>query len=168
MSCKEALIPNSIQFSPEQSVKDALRILEEHHIRLAPVVDTNGNLVGMFGLHSLMEDLLPMAAQIEDGLTDLDFMIGGAPGAAKKIRKIGPKLVKDHMDKEIAEIVLNPETPILEVIRMLTRNGSPLPVVEEDSMKYVGVVSEQSCLHRLHEILEEVEKEEQLEKEQNK
>ncbi|MDY0028668.1 MAG: CBS domain-containing protein [Pseudobdellovibrionaceae bacterium] len=168
MSCKEALIPNSIHFSPEQSVKEALAILEEHHIRLAPVVDEKGNLVGMFGLHSLMEDLLPMAAQIEDGLTDLDFIVGGAPGAAKKIRKIGPKQVKNHMDRLLGKEVLNPETPILEVIRMLTRHGSPLPVVEEDSMKYVGIVSEQSCLHRLHEILEEVEKEEQLQRDQNK
>jgi len=166
MSCKEALIPTSIHIAPDQTVKEALHLLEENHIRTAPVVNSAGKLVGMFGLHSLMEDLLPMAAQIKDGLTDLDFIVGGAPGAAKKIRKVGPKLVKDHMATDVSEIVLNPETPLLEVIRMLTRHGSPLPVVEEGSMKYVGIVSEQSCLHRLHEILAEVEKEEELEKSQ--
>ncbi len=162
MSCTQALIPDFIKLSPDQSVKDALRILEDNHIRVAPVIDTNGDIVGMFGLHSLMEDLLPMAAQIEDGLEDLDFIVGGAPGAAKKIRKIGPKPVRDHMQTDIDELLLTADTPILEVIRCLTRYGSPLPVVaEEGSRKFVGLVSEQSCLHCLHEILLEVEKEEQ-------
>ncbi|HRK97350.1 MAG: CBS domain-containing protein [Alphaproteobacteria bacterium] len=160
MSCKDALIPNSIQLSPDQCVKDALLILEDNHIRVAPVIDSQGYIVGMFGLHSLMEDLLPMAAQIEDGLEDLDFIVGGAPGAAKKIRKIGPQLLRKHMDNDIEDLILYPETPLLEVIRRLTRNGSPLPVIDKKSKKFVGLVSEQSCLHRLHEILLEIEKEE--------
>lgn len=160
MSCKEAIIPTSILLRPDQTVKEALAILEENQIRTAPVVDHNNILVGMFGLHCLMEDLLPMAAQITDGLDDLDFIIGGAPGAAKKIRKIGPQLVRNHMEKEIEELLLTPETPMLEVIRMLTKHGSPLPVVEENTNKFAGIVSEQSCLHRLHEILKEIEEEE--------
>lgn len=164
MSCKDALVEKSVHIAPDQTVKEALHILEENHIRIAPVIDKNNHLVGMFGLHSLMEDLLPMAAQIEDGLVDLDFMVGGAPSAAKKIRKIGPQLVRNHMDKDLDDILLHPDTPILEVIRHLTKYGSPLPVVEENSYKFVGLVSEQSCLHRLHEILLEVEAEERSQK----
>lgn len=160
MSCKEALVPSPYKVSPEQPVKEALAMLEQNQIRIAPVVDATGELVGMFGLNTMMEDLLPVAAQIEDGLEDLDFMVGGAPGAAKKIRKLGPTPVRNHMNSEIEELVLHPETPILEVIRKLTRYGSPLPVVEEDSMKFVGLVSEQTCLKRLHEILADVEREE--------
>ncbi|MDD3020291.1 MAG: CBS domain-containing protein [Alphaproteobacteria bacterium] len=164
MACTEAFIPNFVKLDPNQSVKDALKILEDNHIRVAPVIDANGDIVGMFGLHSLMEDLLPLAAQIEDGLEDLDFIVGGAPGAAKKIRKIGPKPVRDHMQKDIEDLLLTPETPLLEVIRCLTRYGSPLPVVEEGTRKFVGLVSEQSCLHCLHQVLLEVEKEEQGQK----
>lgn len=160
MSCKEALIPSPYKVSPEQPVKEALAMLDQHQIRIAPVVGAAGELVGMFGLNTMMEDLLPVAAQIEDGLDDLDFLVGGAPGAAKKIRKLGPTPVRNHMNGEIKELVLHPETPILEVIRKLTRYGSPLPVVEENSMKFVGLVSEQTCLKRLHEILGDVEREE--------
>jgi len=160
MSSQEALIPNAISLSPEQSIKEALKVLEEHHIRTAPVVDAQGKVVGMFGLHCLMEDLLPMAAQIEDGLDDLDFLVGGSPGAAKKIRKLGPKLVKDHMYGDMEHILLYPDTPMLEVIRRLSKFGSPLPVVEEETHKYIGVVSEQSCLRRLHELLKDIEAEE--------
>lgn len=160
MSCKEALIPSPYKVSPDQSVKDALALLDQHQIRIAPVVDAAGQLVGMFGLNTMMEDLLPVAAQIEDGLTDLDFLVGGAPGAAKKIRKLGPTPVRDHMNAIDAEQTLNPDTPILEVIRKLTRYGSPLPVVADDSMAFVGLVSEQTCLKRLHEILIDVEREE--------
>lgn len=162
MSAFEALIPNSISLSPDQTVKEALATLEERHIRKCPVVDADGHVVGMFGLHCLMEDLLPMAAQIEDGLEDLDFLVGGAPGAAKKIRKLGPQLVKQHMNccTNIEERLLLPDTPLLEVIRRLSKYGSPLPVIDSKTKKFIGLVSEQSCLHRLHDILAEIEHEE--------
>lgn len=160
MSASEALIPNPIHLTPDQSVKSALETLQAGHFRTAPVVDENGKVVGMFGLGCLMEDLLPMAAQIEDGLMDLDFLVGGSPGAAKKIRKIGPQLVRNHMNREIENFLLCPETPMLEVMRRLHKFGSPLPVIDEKTHKYVGLVSEQSCLYRLHEILAEIEHEE--------
>lgn len=160
MSAKDALIENPITLTPHMAIQDVLKIFEDHHIRMAPVLDDQNNLVGVFGFHHLMQDLLPMAAQIEDGLEDLDFVIGGAPAAAKRIRKLGPKPVSEHMDRDIEKLLLNPDTPLLEVIRCITRYGSPLPVVEDGGRKFVGLVSEQSCLHRLHEILKDVEIEE--------
>lgn len=161
MPCVEALITDPVVIRPGDTVSAALAKLEEHRIRTAPVVDDNGKLIGMFGLHCLMEDLLPMAAQIEDGLQGLDFIVGGTPSAAKKIRKIGPRLVKDHMDpRKLENIVLYPDIEMLETMLTLTKRGSPLPVVERNTHKFLGLVSEQSCLRRLNLVLQEVEAEE--------
>lgn len=159
MSCRDALVRNTITLPPDATVEDALRIIHEKEIRTIPVVDANNIFLGMFGLHCLMEDLLPIAARMEDGITDLGFVEGGAPGAAKRIRKLAPRALRTVLDDIPAESILSPDIPMLEIIRRLAEYGSPLPVVDEDR-KFIGLVSEQSCIARLKEVLKTVEAEE--------
>lgn len=158
MSCKDAMIPSVITFSPEQTVGEALETLQQYEIRTAPVVNAKGMLVGMFGLHTLMQGLLPVAAQIEGGLEGLDFVVDGTPGAAKRIRKLAPRKVGDFMDENV--VVLHPDSSMMEAILLLAKNESPIAIVEEDSQKFVGLVSEQSCLDLLYRTLAEVTKDE--------
>lgn len=161
MSCKEALIKNAITLPPDATVDDALRLINDREIRTIPVVDADNRFVGMFGLHCLMEDLLPMAARMEGGITDLGFVEGGAPGAAKRIRKLAPLPLKGLVEKTDKSAVLSPDLPMLEVIRRLAEFGSPLPVVD-DNHSFIGLVSEQSCLSFLNNVLKDVEAEEKL------
>jgi len=159
MSCEDALIVDPTVLRPDMTVQEALGLLETQQIRCAPVVDTNGNLVGMFGLHSLMEDMLPTAARIMDGVEDLDFTVGAGPGAAKRMRKLFPRPLAEHMDTEYHTLHL--DTSMLEVIRRVVKYGSPIAVVAKDGKKFLGIVWEQSCLHQMHELLDGIEKEEQ-------
>ena len=158
MSCIGALIKNPVVLSPDMTVHDALTKLDAHQIRCAPVVDANNHLVGMFGLHSLMEDLLPTAARIDMGVENLDFAVGAAPGAAKRMRKVAPNLLNTHMDKDFQ--TLSRDTSTLEAIRRLVKYGSPLAVIENDGKTFAGIVSEQSLLRMMYEILQDVEIEE--------
>ncbi len=160
MSSLEACIPDPLVVSPDETVDTALRRIEARNVRTAPVVDGSGRIVGLFGLHCLMAHLLPLAARMEDGLEDLDFIVDGAPLAAKRLRQIGLSPVREHMDTDMAGRLLHPDTEILEVIRTLARHGSPLPVVERETGRFVGLVSEQSCLRRLHVVLRDIELEE--------
>lgn len=159
MSCKDALVKKVILISPDINVADAIAIISEHAIRAVPVVDNDANYYGMFGLHSLMDDLLPIAARMEGGITDLSFVEGGAPGAAKRIRKLSPHPVKTVIHAPDGRSLLTPDIPILEVIRRLSQFGSPLPVVDENK-KFLGIVTEQSCLEHLARVLRQVEEEE--------
>jgi CBS-domain-containing membrane protein len=159
MSCKDALIKNVVIIAPDVIVADALDIISQHAIRAVPVVDSDANYSGMFGLHSLMDDLLPTAARMEGGLSDLSFLEGGAPSAAKRIRKLAPQAVKTVIQTPEPESILTPDVPMLEAIRRLYKFGSPLPVVDENG-KFIGLVSEQSCLNYLAAVLKEVEEEE--------
>lgn len=159
MACKNALIQNVITVRTETSVEEALALISQHSIRSVPVVDDQGKFVGMFGLHALMDDLLPTAARMEGGVTDLGFVIGGAPGAAKRIRKLAPQPVGGFVVGKDGDGVLSPDLSMLETIRRLSHYGSPLPVVDEQGV-FLGLVSEQSCLTYLHIVLDEVEADE--------
>jgi CBS-domain-containing membrane protein len=162
MSCKAAMIKKIIIVDPDLTVAEALCIIGEHAIRSVPVVDKDANYYGMFGLHSLMDDLLPTAARMEGGITNLSFLEGGAPGAAKRIRKLAPQAVRTIIQPVEDESILSPDLPMLEAIRRLSVYGSPLPVLDENK-KFLGLVSEQSCLNELTNVLKDVEREEQEE-----
>lgn len=159
MSCMDALIPNVITITTKATVDEAIRLIVECEIRAVPILDDNKKFLGLFGLHSLMDDLLPVAARLEDGVEDLGFVVDGAPGAAKRIRKLGPQLAIKHVEELDAHKVLTPDVHMLEAIRRLSKYGSPLPVVDQDG-KFVGLVSEQSCLSHLRNVLQVVEAEE--------
>ncbi|MEC9236750.1 MAG: hypothetical protein VX803_10945, partial [Pseudomonadota bacterium] len=60
-----------------------------------------------------------------------------------------------------------PDTPTWEATRLIVKYGSPLPVLEENTGKFVGLISEQSLFSELLEVLEDVEKEEAEEQAKN-
>lgn len=155
MPCINALVENIITLKPDQTIKESLKVLDENQIRIAPVVDDNGILVGMFSLACFLEDLLPKAAQLIDGLTGLAFLRDAAPAAAKKIRKFADSPVSEHMNQKFQ--VVYPKTALMEGMRKLVKFGSPLPIVEKDTGRFIGLISEQSCLIYLNEVLKEVE-----------
>ena len=49
---------------------------------------------------------------------------------------------------------------MMEAILLLAKNESPIAIVDEDSQKFIGLVSEQSCLDLLYRTLAEVTKDE--------
>jgi len=154
MTCETAMIENVFTIHPDQTVGEAMKIFEEKHIRGVPVVE-NDKLVGLFTMKHLLNGLLPKAASMEDGLQRLDFVIGTSPGVAKKLKKLRDQKIREIMNGNC--VVVNPDTPTWELIRMMVKYGSPLPVVEEGTGKFAGLVSSQSLLAEMHRLLEEME-----------
>jgi len=140
-------------------VEDALRVFKDKDIRNIPVVDDKGIFKGLFGLTELMINLLPKSATMEDGLDSLNFIGDAAPGIAKRLRKLHATPVAELMNKEA--VVIHPDTSTIEALLILAKKGSPVVVVEEETGKFLGVVSRQTLLKNLYEILEEVERNEQ-------
>lgn len=158
MPCRNAMITDVISCRPDDKVSDVMAIMEENRIRHVPVVDENNVLLGMFGYSHLLKELLPVSVTMADGLQKLNFVIGASPGVAKRLRKVYPNPVKEHVFKDV--VVVSPDTPTWEALRLIVKYGSPLPVLEENTGKFVGLISEQSIFRELLEVLEEVEKEE--------
>lgn len=158
MPCETAIIRDAYTVKPDMLVADALEYLKENRIRMAPVVDDDGKLCGAFSLSVLLKSLLPISVTMDEGVQRLEFVIGAGPGVAKRLRKTKPRTVREVMATDI--VVVHPTTAIWEIVRLLVKYGSPIPVIEEQSGKFVGVVSEQSSIEELHSILIEVEKDE--------
>jgi|TARA_R110002126_G_scaffold13118_2_gene56357 CBS-domain-containing membrane protein len=161
MPCRNALITDVVSCHPDDTVEKVMAIMEEKRIRHVPVIDENNVLMGMFGYSHLLNELLPVSVKMEDGLQRLNFVIGASPGVAKRLRKVYKNAVKDHLFKDVC--VVSPDTPTWEATRLIVKYGSPLPVLEENTGKFVGLISEQSLFAELLDVLDEVEKDEAAE-----
>jgi CBS domain-containing protein len=84
MTVLKAMISQPISLKPDATVKDAVDLFIEKKIRGVPVVDDNNILLGTFTLRRFLSFLLPVSAQMEDGLESLDFLGDTTPAAAKK------------------------------------------------------------------------------------
>ncbi len=150
------MVSNVTTIKPNTSVKEALDIFKEKSIRNVPVVDDNGIFVGLFGLQQVLLNLLPKAAIMEDGLKSLSFVHDAAPGIAKRLRKIESVEVSEFMNKDAHSVEC--DTSTIEALRVMARHGSPVVVTEEDSKKFMGIISRKTLLDDLYALLEEIEK----------
>ncbi len=157
MPCKDAILPDPVVGKKGQTVEELITLLEEKHIRSVPIVDDNNVLLGLFGYDQILDNLLPVSARMEDGLQKLDFIIGAAPGVAKRLKKLYPKLVDEVLDTECC--VVHPNTPTWEAVRLIVKYASPIPVVNEENGKLLGIVTEQSLITDFKKIIREMEEE---------
>lgn len=149
MSIENALVTDVVTVKPEDTVKSALELLEKNNIRAMPVVDDEGNYLGMFNTIQLLKKLLPHIAS-ENTLPTLDFIQHAAPQIAKRLKEVETTKVRDAMSKEIVPITVS--VPHTEAMMRLVRHGSPLPVVHKGSSKFHGLLTEQSMLIELQKI----------------
>ena len=156
MPCETATLTEVFTVTPDMKVEDALAYIHEKNVRAMPVIE-DGKLVGMFSLEALMKSLLPVSVTMEEGLQKLGFVIGAGPGIAKRLKKVKLQTVADMMQKDV--IVVHPSTATWEAIRLMVKYGSPIPVIEEESGNFIGIISEQSAMTDLENLLEEMEAE---------
>lgn len=149
MSCKDIMIKDVISVSPETTVAEAMRIMDEKRIRGMPVLDAQGRPVGVFSLRQLLKSVLPSALTIEGGLSSIGFHTDTDDDIVERMREAMPKPVAKYMNREFEKVF--PETAFLQGLLMLYSFGSPLPVVDHASGKLVGLISGQSAVAYLLE-----------------
>lgn len=160
MACESAMITEVITAHPDETVETVLNRLSEHSLRCVPVIDDNGILVGLFCLKKVLENLLPVSVTMPDGLQRLNFIVGATPGIAKRLYKLKPKKISDIMDQDV--YVVHPETETWEGIRLMVTYGSPIPVVEKETGKLCGLISEQSSIIEMDNVIKQLENEGEL------
>lgn len=149
MSCRDVMIEDVISVSPDTSVAEAIRIMNDKHIRGMPVVDEKGMPVGVFSLRQLLKSVLPSAVTIEGGLSNIGFYTGADGDIEERMHAAMPKPVSKYMSREFEKVF--PDTPFMQGLLMLYSFGSPLPVVDPASGKLVGLISGQSAVASLLE-----------------
>ncbi len=147
MPCIDAMVDKVVSLTPDQTVEEAMTVLETRQIRTAPVLDENNILLGMFGFESLLKQMLPVSVRMPSGLQRLGFVRGAKPDIARRLRSMKAQSLTDAMNRD--PIVLSPDLSVWEGIRKLAKYGSPLPVVENDTHRFLGIVTEQSAIAEL-------------------
>lgn len=155
MPCRDAYIANPIILKGSATFDEALAVVEGHNIRSAPVVDTEGQFLGLFGGRSTFKALLPVSVTMEGGLNNIDFFLGASAGIAKKLKKIGTHPILEYLDQK-AEVGY-PDMPIVEAMRLMIKQGSPLVIVDRETGVFKGIVSEQSIMTSIRHMQEIVD-----------
>lgn len=122
--------------SSSGTLRDAVRLLVEHHIGLLPVLDPEGKLLGVVGLRDLLTLALPSIMPL---LTDWDFV--GDFGAVESY------LPSDEEMSQPVTSLMQPRAMVTEdsgVLRayalMLQHELHDLPIVDQEG-RLVGIAS---------------------------
>jgi CBS domain-containing protein len=150
MKAHEVMTWGAITVEPEASVTRAVRLMLQNKISGLPVVDADGQLVGMVTEGDfLRRGELGTKRQRPRWL---EFLLGPGRLAAEYVQSSGQK-VSEIMTPEPKTIT--PETPLEEVVGLMERHRiKRLPVVQDG--KLVGIVSRANLLHALASVAREV------------
>jgi acetoin utilization protein AcuB len=135
MLVRDRMTLNPVTVAPEVSVTDALRLMSEKKIRRLPVIDNQGNLVGI--------------------VSDRDLLLASpSPATSLAIWEIHELLAKLTVEKMMTrEVITIPEdTPLEEAARIMadSRIGG-LPVMRDRAL--VGIISESDLFKTLLQLL---------------
>jgi CBS-domain-containing membrane protein len=137
MSLLNVTNTHPVTLTLEHTVGEALRLMLQHRLESMPVLDERQHLAGRFGVHELLGLLLPRAATLEQGLTDLSFIVNTSEHLRSHLLQVSAHKVEDHMAEAVT---LRAGTSLPEALLMLYQHGNELPVAEANG-QFVGMVS---------------------------
>jgi acetoin utilization protein AcuB len=135
MLVRDKMTLNPVTATPDMSLTDALRLMNDRKIRRLPVVDSHGRLVGI--------------------ISDRDLLLASpSPATSLAIWEIHELLAKLTVEKIMTrEVITVPEdTPLEEAARVMAdRRIGGLPVMRDGTL--VGVISESDLFKTLLQLL---------------
>lgn len=141
---QKMMFTDPVTLHPADTVEKGLTLLKDNRLRVLPVVDSDGKFVGMFGIQEILEHVVPLAGVYSESI---GFAVGAAPDIAERLRSFYDDKAEGFTERNIYKI--KPGTHTWEVLRALVKYGSPLPVVEHETGRFMGLISEQSAMEAL-------------------
>ncbi|UJF23999.1 CBS domain-containing protein [Suttonella sp. R2A3] len=141
-TCRDIMTANPTTLHPDQTLYEALAAVHHSGKRYLSVVDENGYFVGIFSSMNLLRALLPRSISINMGrkMVDLNFMKTNVEELQEMLDKIGHEPVKDHLiNRKIP--TCSPDDSIMEAIFLLHQHHAHVIVAEEDSQRFLGIIS---------------------------
>jgi CBS domain-containing protein len=147
MLAKEIMTKDVITVKPEDTVKDAAKLLAEHKISGMPVVNGEREVVGIVSEGDFIvrsqKLKVPSYIQILGGIIYLDD-----PREFKEeLRRVAAYLVKDIMTEEV--VTVDEDTEVEEVASIMFEEGvNRVPVVDAEN-RLAGIVSRADIVRSL-------------------
>lgn len=143
MKIKNVMTRKVIKLKADQTLKQAAKTFLRNKISGAPVVDSQGKIIGILSEKDIFKALHPSYQEFFSFPEDFKDFEKLETQAIKRLNKYQ---VKDIMRKRV--IVANPDDPILSVgSLMLANNFNRVPVVKNG--KIVGLVSRREIYHNI-------------------
>ena len=164
MTVASVMKPAAVTLRESDTVMRAVHELVNRRLLIVPILDDGGTLTGLFGVHRLVELLLPGAPTARNGILDLSFVHDSLDDFRDRMRELAAQLVGDLVQRKLHDIqdhpisqylhgqpvVVHPSTQLMEALLLLYHTHSTLPVVEEEKPKrFLGIVSYWNVLDAL-------------------
>lgn len=150
MPCHAAIVEKALVLKDDITVEDALLEMKKKKAEVAPVINKDKMLVGMFSYQILMRNLLPVSVAMSDGI-QLDVKLPAAPGIAKRLKKVLPLQVETVMERKDIQTIYA-ESPLWEGVNLLVQYNQPLCVIEPETNKYIGIITQESAYNELQRL----------------
>jgi len=111
----------------------------QQRCRRLPVIDEEGLYIGVFGINCLLRMVLPKAVLMEGGLETARFMKSSLSDLHHRFNEIMDEPVTLCMSEEARTI--EPDTPLIETLRILYGHMGSMPVVDPDDGRLLGMVT---------------------------
>ncbi|GBE11270.1 CBS domain protein [bacterium BMS3Bbin12] len=163
MSVELIMNRRPVTLQATDTVAGALELLLKHRYRSIPIVDADRKFIGLFEARHLLGLLLPKAATVPGGLTDLTYVHDSIEDLRLRLREVSGLSVRECLENhaeaapesssaEKADddtVLVRPGTPLTETLLLLYRGRCSLPVVDAESGRLLGVVSYWEVFRRL-------------------
>lgn len=138
MSATQFKYHNDFKLTEQHTVAEAAKMLIDNRLSLLPVTNSTGKYVGAFSLNSLLALILPRAALMEGGLTDLSFLSDKLEILKERMHAHSARPLSDFLEKQVP--IIHPTTPLLEIVLHLYRAENDIPVVDAQSGQLLGLL----------------------------
>jgi CBS domain-containing protein len=143
------MIAEPVTVRDTASLAEAIDLLFRHRIKALPVIDAQGRYLGLFGVHTLIRQLLPRAATLDEGasLSDLTFVHDTLDTIKGRLAGILREPVLRYTDRDLKPLA--PDESLLETLLLLHRHRHTLPVADPQTGRLLGVVTYWGILAKL-------------------
>ena len=138
-TARDVMDPKPTVLAATDTISRGIGYIMENRFRNVPIVDSKQCYLGVFGVNCLLRLVLPQAALMEHGLTDLSFVSDSLKDLRRRLQTYEDRPVTVCLSDEAT--VIDPDTPLLETLLVLYRTRRSIPVVNPQDGCLVGVVS---------------------------
>ena len=137
LSARDIMTADVVTISPEASVEDLAALLEAKRIGGVPVVDADGQLVGIVTQSDLVQRCRDLELPPALNILDLHLFLETQAGFKRRLEKMLGATVRAVMTPD--PVTIPPEMSVNEIAALMTdRQVHTLPVL--DGKKLVGIV----------------------------
>lgn len=138
MKAADVMDPHPKVLHPGDTIECAVGYIMRHRYRSLAVVDDSSCYLGMFGVNSLLKQVIPQAVFVH-GLQNVSFIHESLEDLYQRYADFRDKPIEEWMSYEIHPV--SPDTPLTETLIQLYQTRLSIPVVEHGHCKLLGMIS---------------------------